>query len=100
LFGRPRLAAGRPQGGGGLETDGIGQPDFGDAVTEVGIGAVACVGPYHFGRDPSGADRTKLVQRDLRLGLEDDIIRPAYPGPPIGVIGPFMRQIQATGRLA
>ena len=97
MLGRQRLGAGRPQGGGGLDADGIGKADLGDAVAKVGVVAVACVGQYNFGFDPGGAGGAELVQRDLGLGLEDDIIRHACLSSPVRVIGPLMRQIQAIG---
>ncbi len=43
---------------------------------------------------------TKLVERDLRLGLEDDIVGQSCLGAPVRVVNPFMRQIQAIGKLA
>src|SRR3954449_7698782 len=73
LLWRQRFHARRPQAGGGLDTDGIGQADLGDAVAEIGVVAVSRVGQYDFGVDPSGNGRTQLVQCDLWLGLERDM---------------------------
>ena len=52
---------------------------------------------HDLGLDPGRKGGTKLVQRDLRLGLEDDIVGHARLGAPVGVISPLMRQIQAIG---
>ena len=66
-----------PEAGGGLDADDIGQAEAGDAVAEVGVDAVACVGQDDRGVDPGGQSGAKLAERDLRLGLEDDIVRHA-----------------------
>src|ERR1700733_1224472 len=91
LFGRQGFAAGRPQGGGGLDADGVGQPDLGDAGAEVRFVAIARVGQYERGIDPGGDGLTQLIQSDLRLGLEDDIVRNACLRSSGRSVTPFMR---------
>jgi hypothetical protein len=75
LLGRQGFDAGRPQGGVGLDADGVGQPDLGDAVAKARVVAIARVGQYERGADPGGDGVTQLIQSDLRLGLEDDSVR-------------------------
>ena len=85
---------GRPQAGGKLDADGIGEAELCDVITEVGVVAVSRVGQYQLGVDPGRAGGTQLVKRDLRLGLEHDIIGHArLRAPVVGVIDPLMRQI-------
>ena len=91
LFGRQRFDAGRPQGGIGLDANGVGQPDFGDAVAKVRVVAIARVGQYERGLDPRGDGVTQLIQSDLRLGLEDDIVRYACLRSSGRVVTPFVR---------
>ncbi len=52
---------------------------------------------HDLGFDPGREGGTELVECDLRLGLEDDIVRHARLGAPVRVISPLMRQIQAIG---
>ena len=94
---RQRFHAGRPQAGGGLDADGIGKADFRDGVAEVGVVAVSGVGQCDVGFDPDRKGGTKLLNRDLRLGLEDDIVGYARRGAPVGIVNPLMGQIQAIG---
>src|SRR6478609_1635576 len=75
LFGRQGFDARWPQGGGGLDADSVRQIDLGDAVAEVRVVAVARIGQYERGIDPGGNGVTQLIQSDLRLGLEDGIVR-------------------------
>lgn len=56
------------------------------------------VGQYDFGVDPGREGGTKLVKRDLRLGLEDDIVGHAGLGAPVRVINPLMRQMACRCR--
>jgi hypothetical protein len=91
LFGWQGSDAGRPQGGGGLDADGVGQSDLGDAIAEIRVVAITCVGQYDRGIDPGGDGATQLIQSDLRLGLEDDIVRNACLRSPGRDLTPFMR---------
>src|SRR3954453_3734012 len=84
LLWRQRFHTRRPQAGRGLDADGIGKADFGDAVAEIGVVAVSRVGQCDFGVDPGRNGRTQLVKSDLRLGLEDDIVGYASCGAAAG----------------
>jgi hypothetical protein len=75
----------------------IGKADLGDAVAQIRVVAVSRVEQCDVGLDPGRASGTKLVECDLRFGLEDDIVRHACLSAPGWVISPFMRQIQAIG---
>ena len=97
LLWRQRFLAGRPQAGGGLDADDIGQADLCDAVTELCVGAVSRVGQGDLGFDPHRDRTTKLIERDLWLGPEDDIVRHACLSTPGRIIGPLMREIQTIG---
>ncbi len=77
-------------GGGGLDANGVGQPDLGNAITEVRIVTITRVGQYDRGIDPGGDGGTQLIQSDLRLGLEDDIVRNACLRSSGRGITPFM----------
>ncbi len=83
----------RPQAGGGLDADNIGQADFCDAVTEICVIAVSRVSQHGLCLHPGGDGGTQLVQCDLRLGLEDNLLRHAGGRTPVGGIGPFPRQL-------
>ena len=52
-FRRQRFHARRPQAGGGLDGDDIGQADLGDAVTQIGVVAVASVEQRHLASIPA-----------------------------------------------
>src|SRR6202035_3212202 len=71
---RQRLHAGRPQAGGGLDADDIGKTGLGDAVTQLGVVAVSCVGQGNFGFNTGGESDTKLVKRDRR----SDVSSPSF----------------------
>jgi hypothetical protein len=86
-----RFHPGRPQAGGGLDADDLGKADLHYAVREVGIVAVSGVGQRDLGFDPRCKGGTKLVKRDLRVGLEDDIVGHACGDVPVGVISPLVR---------
>src|SRR3954465_9970039 len=62
LLWRQRFHTRRPQAGRGLDADGIGKADFGDAVAEIGVVAVSRVGQCDFGVDPGRNGRTQLVK--------------------------------------
>ena len=84
----------RPQAGGGLDANSVSQADLGDAVAEICIVAIACVGQHDVGADPGRMGSTKLVERDLRLGLKGHVVGHTCRGAPVRVVDPFMRQIQ------
>jgi hypothetical protein len=77
--GRQRLHPGLPQAGGGLDADDIGKTDLNVAVAKVGVIAVSLVGQRDFGIDPGAASHMRLIKRDLRLGLKDNIVGHAGP---------------------
>ena len=89
-----RFQARRPQTGGRLDADDIGQPGFGDAIAEVGAGAVSRIRQDDVGADPARQGGTKLVKCNLRLGLEDDIVGHTGLSTPVWIVSPLMRQVQ------
>ena len=63
-------------------------------ITEIGIGEVARVGRDNLGAQPDGHRGTQLVTRDIRLGLEDEIVVHARLGASGRIIGPLARQTE------
>src|SRR5260370_21753422 len=78
-----RFHAGRPQARRGLNANDIGQAGFGDAVAEVGVGAVSRVGQGDLRFAPGRKCCSQLVKGDLWLGLEDDLVRHAPRSAPV-----------------
>ena len=97
LLWRQRLDAGWPHARGGLNADGIGEAELRDAVTQICVVAAPRVGQHGFSADPARHSGAKLVERDLRLGLEDDLVRHPGLSAPVGIIDPLVRQIQPIG---
>src|ERR1700704_2196046 len=51
----------------------------------------------HAARKAGLAGPGELIERDLQLGLEADIFGHTGLAPPLAILGPFFRQIQAVG---
>jgi hypothetical protein len=80
-----------------LDTDGIGKIGLSDAVTEVGVVAIARVGQNNFGDGPGSKRGSQLIQGGIRLNLDDDIGGRTGLCALNWVDDPFMRQIQPIG---
>jgi len=91
---RQRFFTRRPRAGGGGDADNIGQAVFGDGVMEISVVALSGVRQHGFCLHGGGDRGAQLIQRDLRLGLKDNIIWHAGGRAPLRVIGPIARQIQ------
>ncbi len=66
-----------------MDADDIRQAGFNEAVAEVGVGAISRVGQGDLRVKHSGERGSKLVRRDLWLGLEDDLVRHARLSAPV-----------------
>ena len=76
-----------------LHADNILQLEFGKSVAKLGVDAVSRVSQNNatvqFGRNR----RTDLIQRNVRLGLKLNLLGHFRLFPPLGILGPFLRQI-------
>ena len=68
-----------------------------NTAMEIAVVAVSGVGQHDFDADPARQRGTKLVERDLRLGLKDDIIGHIQLRAAGGIIRPLLRQIELLG---
>ena len=96
-FGRQRRGARRPDGCRALDADDIGQAQRGEPAAEGGVVAVAGIGQHHALRHAVGDRLADLLERDLRLGLEGDVLGHAGLPAPRLVIGPGLGQIEPIG---
>src|SRR6516162_5662148 len=89
------LFTGSPHRYGTLHSHDIGQLEFGEFVTKLGVHAIGRIrqnhAPIEVGRD----GRPDLIQRDLRLGLKGYLF--GYFGlfPPLVILGPILGQIES-----
>ena len=74
-LGRQRLRVRRPDAQCRLHANHVGQTHGGDARAERAVSAVTGVGQQHPGRDAGRKRGPDLIERDLRLGLEDHVVR-------------------------
>ena len=88
----------RPHRRGGLYRDGVQQSQSGHAVSKAGVVAMPSIG-QHRARRPAILDSSAdLRQRDLRLGLKDDLVGHTRFLPPFGVLGSVLWQVQLKGQ--
>ncbi len=96
-LGWQRLRVRRPDAQCRLHAHHIGQTHGCDASTERAVNAVAGVGQQHPGRDAGFKRSPDLIERDLRLGLENHVVRDTGLLAPRFVRRPILRQIQTIG---
>ncbi len=106
LAGRPRpeyfgaeqrFDSRRPDGGGALDAQHIAQFQPGHRLTKARVVAVSRVSQHRSLGNSVGHGLADLAERDLQLGLEQNLL--GNPGllPVLGVVGPGLGQIQAVG---
>ena len=89
-----RLRAGRPHRGARQYAGSITQSQGADLLAQARVVAIARIQQHHAARNTSRASRAYLRERDLRLGLEADLLGNARLVPAGGVLRPGFRQIQ------
>ena len=69
------------------------QAECSESIAKVGIHAVGGVGRHHATGQICRDRRADLIQGDVRLGLKLDLFRHLRLFAPLGICGPFFRQI-------
>jgi len=98
-LGWQRLFAGFPRRHRTLHTDHIVQVqvESGESVAKLGVDTISRVSENHATVEACRDGRTDRIQRDLRLGLKRNLLGHFRDFPPLGILGPFLRQLQAVG---
>jgi hypothetical protein len=94
---RITLATRRPRPG---DTHGVEQPQFDNLLAELAIIAVARIGQHYAECNASRMRGVQLVQCDLRLDLEDDVVRNLGLLPPVWIVRPGLGQLEPVQHLA
>ena len=69
------------------------QVQCGESVAKVGVAAISRVGQHNAPVQVCRDRHADLIQRDFRLGLKLNLFRHFRLFPPLGILGPFPRQI-------
>jgi hypothetical protein len=83
-----------PQQQVGLDSNDIAQPQSRDPITELAVAAIPGISDHGAGRNTRRDGGAYLIERDLRLGLEDDIRRNPGLRPPCHVVHPWLWRIE------
>src|SRR6516225_8414921 len=75
----------------------IAEAQFAHASAQLGVGTVARIVQHDTARYAGRAGSAELIERNLRLGLEFDLLGNTRLLAALGILGPFLRQIQPIG---
>src|SRR6516164_9762589 len=75
----------------------IAEPQFAYAGAQLGVGTVARIVQHDTARYAGRTSSAQLVERNLRLGLEFDLLGNTRLLAALDILGPFLRQIQPIG---
>src|SRR5215210_4479824 len=87
----------RPNGGVRQDAGDVTEPACGHAGAQLRLAAIAGVHEDDPWRQAGFGSRTDLIERDLRLGLEGDLLRNTCLLAPCWIINPLLRQVEAKG---
>ena len=96
-FGTQRRHTRRPYRGVRQNAGDVAQPQCRDVHAQIGVGAITGIHQHNPVRQAGPARRTNLLERNLRLGLEADLLGHTRLVPAFAVLRPFFRQIQTIG---
>src|SRR5271166_3639155 len=91
---RQRPRAGRPCCGARQNAGDVSQIQSRNLRTQPAVVAIPSVQQHHAARQTDFAGPAQLIERDLRLGLEDDLLRYSRFVPTLIIRRPVLRQIQ------
>ena len=94
---RQRPGAGRPHRGRRQNAGRVGQAQRRDVSAQIAVVAIAGVQQHYAARQAGRIGPAQLIERDLRLGLEHDLLRNPRLALACAVARPFLRQIQPVG---
>ena len=79
------------------DSNDIAEPQFARPGAQFGVGTVARIVQHDTARYAGRASSAELIECNLRLGLEFDLLGNTRLLAALGILGPFLRQIELIG---